>query len=59
MIGILGCMKMLNVLLASVVALGCTGCVVAGYRSGGGFFVWPGLGTLLVIVVVLLLLRRR
>jgi hypothetical protein len=37
------------------------GCVlVGGYRSGSGFFVWPG--TLAIVVVALLLmfvLRRR
>jgi hypothetical protein len=48
-------------LLAFVLALAQTGCiVVGGYRSGGGWFVWPGgLGLLLIVVVVLLLARRR
>ncbi|HEV2764576.1 MAG TPA: hypothetical protein VGV38_16475 [Pyrinomonadaceae bacterium] len=41
-------------------ALAQTSCVVAGYRSGGGWFVWPGgLGLLLLVVVAFLLLRRR
>jgi hypothetical protein len=47
--------------IAFVLALAQTGCiVVGGYRSGGGWFVWPGgLGLLLIVVVVLLLARRR
>ena len=37
------------------------GCVlVGGYRSGGGFFIWPGSIVLIVIALfVMLLLRRR
>lgn len=35
------------------------GCVVVGYTSGGGWFVWPPLGLFLVVLVVVLLLRRR
>ena len=48
--------------LATAIAcsLGLTGCLVAGYSSNGGAFVWPGgLGLVVVILVVLFLLRRR
>ncbi len=39
---------------------GLTGCLVAGYSSNGGAFIWPGgLGLVVVILVVLFLLRRR
>lgn len=38
-----------------------TGCIVAGYSSRGGGFIWPGggLGLVVIILVVLYLLRRR
>ncbi len=36
------------------------GCLVAGYSTGGGWFVWPGsFGILLVVLLVLFLLRRK
>ena len=35
---------------ASVATLGLSGCLVAGYSSGRGWFVWPGSLGLLVIV---------
>lgn len=47
-------------LSALTLSLAQAGCVVVGYRSGGGWFVWPGgLGLLLLVVVVFLLLGRR
>jgi hypothetical protein len=49
-------------LVAFALSLSQTGCIVAGYRSGGGgcWFIWPGgLGLLLIIMVVLFLARRR
>ena len=49
-------------LLASVLAAttGLTGCLVAGYSSNGGAFIWPGgLGLVVGILVVLFLLGRR
>jgi hypothetical protein len=48
-------------LVAFALSLSQTGCIVAGYRSGGGgWFIWPGgLGLLLIILVVLFLARRR
>ena len=37
-----------------------TGCLVAGYSSSGGAFIWPGgLGLVVVILLVVFLLRRR
>ena len=37
-----------------------SGCLVAGYSSSGGAFLWPGgLGLFVVILLVVLLLRRR
>ena len=47
-------------LAAPLLGLTCTGCVVAGYSSAGGGFIWPGgLGLLVVILVIVFLLRRR
>lgn len=48
-------------LLAVALSFAQTGCIVAGYRSGGGgWFIWPGgLGLLLIVLVVLFLARRR
>lgn len=46
-------------MLSLVAAMGCSGCLVAGYSSSGGGFIWPGgLGLLVVILVVVFLLRR-
>ena len=37
-----------------------SGCVMVGYSSRGGFFVWPGsLGLLILLVVLWLLFRPR
>ena len=39
---------------------GLSGCLVAGYSSRGGGFIWPGgLGLVVLVLVVLWLLRRR
>lgn len=36
------------------------GCVMVGYSSRGGFFVWPGgIGLLLLLLLLWLLLRPR
>lgn len=36
-----------------------SGCIVAGYSSNSGWFIWPGgLGLLLIIFLVLLFSRR-
>ena len=36
-----------------------SGCLVLGYSSGGGFFIWPGALGLLVILVLWLVFRGR
>lgn len=45
--------------LALLIYLSQASCVVVGYRSGGGWFVWPGALTILVVVAILFLLARR
>jgi hypothetical protein len=48
------------IVAASGATLGLSGCLVAGYSTGGGWFVWPGsLGLLIIILVVVFLIRRR
>ena len=60
-----GCMtnnmrRMWWVACASALSLGSTGCLVGGYSSRGGAFIWPsGFGLIVVIVLAVLLLRRR
>jgi hypothetical protein len=47
---------------AAAVALAVTqpGCIVIGYRSGGGWFVWPGgLGLVLMLALLLFMFLRR
>jgi hypothetical protein len=48
--------RVLRITLAAVVSLLCcaalSGCLVAGYSSGSGFWVWPGS---IVVTLVLLL----
>ncbi|MGI4757660.1 MAG: hypothetical protein ACRYGF_12525 [Janthinobacterium lividum] len=57
--------KLFRLLCAAATGfIACTalsGCLVAGYSSAGGGFVWPGgLGLVFVLLVVLwFLLRRR
>ncbi len=37
-----------------------TGCVVVGYSSRGGWFLWPGgLGLVLLVLLLLFLFNRR
>jgi hypothetical protein len=36
-----------------------TGCLVFGYTSNGGWFIWPGSITLLIVVLLLVWLLRR
>lgn len=46
--------------MASMVCIACTGCMVVGYRSGGGWFVWPGgFGLILLVLAILFFMRRR
>ncbi|MFN2515379.1 MAG: PEP-CTERM sorting domain-containing protein [Pyrinomonadaceae bacterium] len=44
-----------------MLALSQSSCIVAGgYRSNGGWYIWPGsIFSLLVVIVVFFLLRRR
>jgi hypothetical protein len=50
----------LTILIAALAACSAlSGCMVVGYSSGGGFFVWPGVGLLVVLLVLWLLLRGR
>lgn len=52
-------MKLGAMLLPALAALQ-TSCVMVGYRSGGGWFVWPGgLGLVVLVLLAFLLLRRR
>jgi hypothetical protein len=45
--------------LALLLALSQTACVVGGYSSEGGFFLWPGSIVLTVVLVLLFLFMRR
>ena len=45
--------------LIALLAFFSSGCVVGGYSSGRGWFLWPGIGTLLVIALLIFFLRRR
>ena len=45
---------------ALLLTMNCTGCLVAGYSSRGGGFIWPGgFGLVVIVLLVLFLLRRR
>lgn len=48
----------------SAIALACLlplqGCLVAGYSSRGGAFIWPGgLGLLVLVLIVIFFMRGR
>jgi len=50
----------LLVVVSLLGAVGLCGCLVAGYSSSGGAFIWPGgLGLFVMILLIVLLLRRR
>jgi hypothetical protein len=50
----------LTLLATSLASVGLSGCMVAGYSSGGGWFVWPGsLGLIVIVLLVVFLIRRR
>jgi hypothetical protein len=36
-----------------------TGCLVFGYTSSGGWFLWPGSISLLIVILLLIWLMRR
>ena len=46
-------------ILALLAAGALSGCLVAGYSSRGGFFVWPGSIVITLIVLFVLFLLRR
>jgi fatty acid desaturase len=52
--------KLLTILAACFATVGLSGCLGAGYSSGGGWFVWPGsLGLLVIVLLIVFLVRRR
>jgi hypothetical protein len=55
--------RALRIALAAVVSLlWCVvlrGCLVAGYSSGSGFWVWPGSIAITLVLVLLWFLLRR
>jgi hypothetical protein len=52
--------KLMIPLAACSVTLGLSGCLVAGYSSGGGWFVWPGsVGLIVIVLLIVFLVRRR
>jgi hypothetical protein len=44
---------------ALLLALSQTACVVGGYSSEGGFYLWPGSIVITVVLVLLFLFMRR
>jgi hypothetical protein len=47
---------------AAIAALAMTqaGCIVLGYRSGGGWFMWPGgIGLIIMLALFLMMFFRR
>jgi hypothetical protein len=52
--------KLAALFAGSVGSFGLAGCLVAGYSSGGGSFVWPGsLGLLAIVLLIVFLIKRR
>jgi hypothetical protein len=52
--------KLLTLVAACFATLELSGCLVAGYSSGGGWFVWPGsLGLVVIVLLIVFLVRRR
>ncbi len=56
-------LKIGRVLWLALVACAClplSGCIMVGYSSRGGWFLWPGgLGLIFIVLLLLFLLRRR
>jgi hypothetical protein len=48
-----------TIFVALTLALSQTACVVGGYSSEGGFFLWPGSILITVALVLLFLFMRR
>ncbi len=60
--GLVDCLKVLRglaVLCLGLVATMLSGCLVVGYSSNGGWFLWPGGFSVLVLVLLIVMLRRR
>ena len=55
--------RMFRMILAGAVSLvacvNLTGCLVAGYSSGSGFWVWPGSILITLVLVLLWFITRR
>ena len=47
------------IVMALILALSQTACVVGGYSSEGGFFLWPGSIVVTIVLVLLFLFMRR
>ena len=45
--------------MALALALSQTACVVGGYSSEGGFYLWPGSIVVTIVLVLLFLYMRR
>jgi len=54
---------LLRILCAAAASLlacaGLTGCLVAGYSSGSGFWVWPGSIVITLVLLLMWYLTRR
>lgn len=47
-------------LAASCLVLGLSGCLIVGYSSRGGAFIWPGgIGFIIMLLILFFLLRAR
>lgn len=51
--------KVLRGLALLGLAGGLSGCLVAGYTSGSGFWVWPGTIVITAVLLLLFLLTRH
>ena len=48
-----------TIVMALILALSQTACVVGGYSGEGGFFLWPGSIVVTIVLVLLFLFMRR
>ena len=48
-----------TIVMALTLALSQTACLVGGYSSRGGFFLWPGSIVITIVLVLLFLFMRR
>lgn len=52
--------RVMLMVLCAAAATGLSGCLVAGYSTQGGGFIWPGgLGFVVVLLLLFFLLRGR